>query len=106
MTDDQSRRGPNKTWTNPTNAARWFQMAFIQIVDPDKATGLIKLIYDAAIKRVGYVAHIIKIMGQHPESCQASMGLYASLMKSDNGLSGEQREMLATVVSNVNDCYY
>jgi len=29
-----------------------------------------------------------------------------ALMKSDNALPAKQREMLAAVVSNINDCYY
>jgi len=37
---------------------------------------------------------------------QGSMGLYTSLMKRENALSPARREMLATVVSNINCCYY
>ena len=35
-----------------------------------------------------------------------SMQLYLALMKKPNALAPAQREMIATVVSNVNDCYY
>ena len=34
------------------------------------------------------------------------MQFYTSLMKTENALTAAQREMLAAVVSNVNDCYY
>jgi alkylhydroperoxidase family enzyme len=34
------------------------------------------------------------------------MQLYISLMKSPNALSPARRELIAAVVSNVNDCYY
>jgi len=34
------------------------------------------------------------------------MQFYVSLMKRPNALDAARREMLATVVSNVNDCYY
>ena len=34
------------------------------------------------------------------------MMFYLKLMKSPNGLSAARREMLAAVVSNLNDCYY
>lgn len=81
-------------------------MPFINQINPDSATGRLKRIYDAAMKRAGYVAGIIKIMSQDPASCEASMGFYGSLMKTENELSPAKREMLATVVSNVNDCFY
>lgn len=81
-------------------------MPFIEQIEPDGATGRLKRIYDAAMKRAGYVAGIIKVMSQDPRSCEASMGFYGSLMKAENDLSPARREMLATVVSNVNDCFY
>ena len=81
-------------------------MPFIDQIEPGAATGRLKRIYDAALKRAGYIAGIIKIMSQDPASCESSMGFYGSLMKVDNDLSPAKREMLATVVSNVNDCFY
>jgi alkylhydroperoxidase family enzyme len=81
-------------------------MPFIEQIELNSATGRLKRIYDAAMKRAGYVAGIIKIMSQDPASCEASMGFYGSLMQSENELSAAKREMLATVVSNVNDCFY
>ncbi len=81
-------------------------MPFINQIEPDNATGRLKRIYDAAMKRAGYVAGIIKIMSQDPRSAEGSMGFYGSLMKAKNELSPTRREMLAAVVSNVNDCFY
>ena len=45
-------------------------------------------------------------LSQDGVSANASMGFYVAIMKSKNGISGAQREMLATVVSNANDCFY
>ena len=81
-------------------------MPFIEQIEPDKATGRLKRIYDSAEKRAGYVAGIIKVMSQDPQSCEGSMGFYGALMKAPNDLSPARREMLAAVVSNVNDCFY
>ena len=81
-------------------------MPFIEQIEPENATGRLKRIYDAALKRAGYIAGIIKVMSQDPGSCEGSMGCYGSLMQADNDLPAAQREMLATVVSNVNDCFY
>ena len=45
-------------------------------------------------------------MSREPEALAGSMTFYLKLMKSPNGLSAMRREMLAAVVSNINDCYY
>ena len=81
-------------------------MAYIQQVPVDQATGPTKKLYQAAMDRADGVANIIRVMSQDGVSAGASMGLYVSVMKSENGLSRARKEMLATVVSNVNDCFY
>ena len=81
-------------------------MAFIRQIAEADATGPLKRVYAAATGREGSVAGIVKVMGLDAPSLQASMQVYMSLMKRDNALMPSQREMLAAVVSNVNDCYY
>jgi hypothetical protein len=81
-------------------------MAYITKVPLDEATGRLKKIYDAGMARSGDVAQIIQVMSLDPNSCQGSMQFYVSLMKTDNALPAMQKEMLATVVSNINDCFY
>jgi len=81
-------------------------MAFIEQVTIENAKGATKKVYDAAMARVGGVANIIRVMSLDGRIAGASMGLYVSMMQSTNALSGSQREMLAAVVSNANDCYY
>ncbi len=81
-------------------------MAFIRQIAEADATGPLKRVYDAATGREGSVAGIVKVMSLDPATVQASMQFYMSLMKRSNSLKGSQKELLATVVSNVNDCYY
>jgi hypothetical protein len=81
-------------------------MAYIRQIAADEATGPIKAIYDAGRGRYGSVANIIKVMSLDARSTQASMGFYLGVMKGENALAPARREMLATVVSNVNDCFY
>jgi alkylhydroperoxidase family enzyme len=52
------------------------------------------------------VANIIKVMSRDAPTAEASIQFYLRLMKVDNALSRARKEMLATVVSNINDCYY
>jgi hypothetical protein len=81
-------------------------MAYIQQVPVEDATGDTEELYQAAIKRAGGVANIIQVMSRDGASANASMGLYVTIMRSKNCLSGARREMLAAVVSNANDCFY
>jgi hypothetical protein len=81
-------------------------MAFIEQVSPENATGSVGRLYQSAIQRAGGIANIIRVMSQDGTSAAGSMGFYVAVMKSENSLSAAQREMLATVVSNVNDCFY
>jgi len=79
---------------------------WIQTVDNERASGLLKRIYDAAIDRVGYVAGIVRAMSPNPRVLRASLALYQSTMHGPSPLSRTQREMLATAVSVFNACEY
>ena len=81
-------------------------MAFVSQVGETEATGVLQRVYAAAQSRAGSVANIIKVMSLDGRSVQGSMQFYVSLMKTPNALDAPRREMLATVVSNVNECYY
>lgn len=81
-------------------------MSYIKQIEPGEAEGSLKKIYDMAEQRAGSVANIIRIMSLDANVCQSSMGLYVASVRSDNVLDRATRELLATVVSNINDCYY
>ena len=81
-------------------------MSFINQIDETSAKGLLAKIYSSARQRAGGIANIIRIMSLNAGVCQASMGLYVAAMRSEQRLDRATRELLATVVSNVNDCYY
>ncbi len=79
---------------------------WIKTVDPREATGPIKKIYDAAVSRSGKVFNIIRSMSLSHEQVRASMMMYQSCMFQDSGLSRGEREMIAVVVSQANECHY
>ena len=81
-------------------------MAFIRQVSEAEAEGPVARAYEAAQQRAGYIANILRLMSLDGHVLQGSMTFYVNLMKRDNALSAARREMLAAVVSNVNDCYY
>ncbi len=81
-------------------------MAFIDIIEPEQATGTLKTIYEDLKEKRGKLARIHKIQSLHPESIVAHMDLYMSIMFGKSPLSRAQREMLGVVVSAKNRCEY
>ncbi len=81
-------------------------MAWMEMIEPDKATGALKAEYDQAIRRAGRLFNIVKVQSLNPGTLHASMGLYLATMYAPSGLSRAEREMLATVVSAINRCFY
>lgn len=81
-------------------------MAYVRQVDEAAASGPLRQVYEAANQRAGGIANIIRVMSLDGRAAAGSMQFYVALMKSPNALAPSRREMLATVVSNINDCYY
>ena len=81
-------------------------MAWIEQVDDQQAAGLLEKIYADAVKRAGRVFNIIKVQSLNPPTLRASMGLYMQTMHAESPVSRALREMIATVVSKINECHY
>ena len=82
-------------------------MAWIKTVPPERAKGLLKRLYDEAVRRAGKVFNIVSIQSPRPRVMRNSTLLYSEIMLSDeSGLSRIQREMIATAVSRANGCHY
>jgi uncharacterized peroxidase-related enzyme len=81
-------------------------MAWIRTVAPSEAAGELKHLYDEATQRAGRVFNIIRIQSLNPPVLSASTRLYLTLMHSPSSLTRAEREMLATVTSWANDCFY
>lgn len=81
-------------------------MAFIDVIEPDEASGTLKEIYEDLRQKRGKLARIHKIQSLNPETIVTHMELYMSIMFSQSPLSRAQREMMAVVVSAANQCEY
>jgi uncharacterized peroxidase-related enzyme len=78
----------------------------VRLIEVDEATGPLREEYDAAVSRAGKVFNIVKAMSLRPGVLKRSMELYKGLMFGTSGLSRQERELLAVVVSRENDCHY
>lgn len=81
-------------------------MPFINIIEPEDASGELKEIYKNLQKSRGKVAEVHKIQSLNPESITAHMDLYMRVMFGKSPLKRAQREMMAVVVSAANECEY
>ena len=79
---------------------------WIRTIGPEQASGTLRRIYDAAVRRAGRVFQIVRAMSLAPDTLEASLALYQHVMLAPGALARRQREMLAVVVSRANDCHY
>ena len=81
-------------------------MAYIDTIDIEESEGIVKQEYEKGIRRSGRIFNILKIMSRSPAALKEAMRMYLAIMYGQSELSRAQREMLATVVSRINHCYY
>jgi len=78
----------------------------LDLIDPEDADGLLAEEYEAALGRAGKIYNIVRSMSLNPAVLRQSMELYKAIMFGPSGLTRQERELLATVVSATNECYY
>jgi len=82
-------------------------MAFIKVIKEPQAEGLLKRLYSSlGGLEEDSVANILKIHSLCPDTLKAHLMLYRTIMFGESTLSRAEREMIATVVSSVNQCVY
>ena len=81
-------------------------MAWIETVSEDTATAELKSIYGAQRQQAGAVANILKVHSLSRAILEAHLRLYSAVMHAPGPLSRKHREMIAVVVSAVNNCHY
>lgn len=81
--------------------------SWIRTLAEAEATGELLRLYGAARDPDnGRVDNIMRIHSLHPEGLKAHLALYLSVMRGTPTLPKLEREMIALVVSRLNDCHY
>ncbi len=81
-------------------------MAWIRVVSEDEAGPELRRAHEKVVGRRGKLSNIMAVHSLRPEAMSAHMDLYMATMFARFGLSREEREMIAVVVSAVNRCPY
>lgn len=81
-------------------------MAWIKQIEEKEAEGKLQEVYKNILSKRGKLANIMKIHSLDPESMQHHLDLYTSIMFNKSGLNREEKELVAVVVSALNNCAY
>ena len=81
-------------------------MAWIKTIDESDAKGDLKQVYNSLKEKRGKVANILKIQSLLPKTMNDHMNLYTDIMFNKSSISREEKELIAVVVSTINNCPY
>ena len=81
-------------------------MAYIRTIDEPEASGSLAREYENARQRTGKIFNILKVQSLAPEALRASISLYLAVMHGPSELTRAERELIAVVVSAINECHY
>ena len=82
-------------------------MAWIKIIDEPEASGRLGELYARILDpEFGRVDTILRIHSLHPEGLRTHYELYREVMTGTSTLRKVDREMIALVVSVINECHY
>ncbi len=82
-------------------------MSWIRTVGEDEASPELAALYAAVVDpQSGQLDHILSVHGLHPAGLSAHYALYRAVMAGTRGLRTVEREMVALIVSTVNECHY
>ena len=76
------------------------------MIPEEKASGLLRALYERIGRARGGVAHVMKVHSLHPEAMEKHFELYRTLMFKRSELSRPLREMIGVIVSAHNQCTY
>ena len=81
-------------------------MPYVAAIPPEDAGPALRREYDAALRRAGRIWGIVAVQAHNPAALRDSIRLYGTVMFGESPLSRAQREMIAVVTSQANDCTY
>ena len=95
-----------KDHSNSESTAQIEDIAWIETVHPEEATGYVKSLYEGFQKQRGWIPNILKSTSIRPDVTRGWVPLFNTLMYGPSGLTRSQKEMIAVVVSAGNQCHY
>ena len=82
------------------------QASWLRVPAREDAPPAVKELFDKAEERLGFIPNVLRIYALRPRHLELWNEFYGDLLRGDSGLTKEQREMIAVVVSTANRCHY
>jgi uncharacterized peroxidase-related enzyme len=82
------------------------QLSWLRVPNEDEVSDEVKELWARPLAKLGFVPHVLRIMALRPGLLLGWWQFYDELMRGESGLTKEQREMIAVVVSAQNRCHY
>ncbi len=81
-------------------------MPWIKQIDESEASEKLHEVYDEVRTKRGKISNIMKVHSLDPESMKNHLDLYLSIVENNSSINEEERELIAVVVSSLNNCSY
>ena len=81
-------------------------MAYIKTVKYEYSRGAVREAYDRVYKIRGSVPNVMAVNAARPHIMTSIESHSRIIMQTESGLTPAERQMIATVVSAVNECVY
>ena len=92
--------------TFDTTHHRRCYVAFIDYIAYDDAPEELQALYRKYGGKERTPANIVRIAGRRPKVMAAHLDFFRAIMYGKSSLSRQQQEMIAVVVSGINQCHY
>ena len=82
------------------------EISWLGMPAEEDASPGVKQLYDKAMEKLGFVPNVLRVYALRPRHLELWNAFYDDLMRGESGLTKQQREMIAVVVSTANRCHY
>jgi len=81
-------------------------MPWIKQIDEKEASNKLQTVYGEVKAKRGKISNIMKVHSLDPVSMKNHLDLYLSIVENNSSINEEERELIAVVVSSLNNCSY
>jgi len=82
------------------------QESWLRVPPEEDAPTEVKALFEKANEKLGFLPNVLRVYALRPRHLELWNTFYDELMRGESGLTREQREMIAVVVSTANRCHY
>jgi uncharacterized peroxidase-related enzyme len=82
------------------------RLAWVRVPGEEEVPEEVRALWERALEKLGFVPNVLRAWALRPEHLLRWRKYMDEVLKGESGLTEAQREMIGTVVSATNRCYY